>query len=46
MYSEEYERNDHVNNSDGSEQVIEFAMLLWYSNKHYLVKFQNQFELT
>ena len=32
MYSEEYERNDHMNNSDGSEQVIEFAILLWYSN--------------
>ena len=31
MYSEEYERNDHMN-TDGSEQVIEFTMLLWYSN--------------
>ena len=33
MYSEEYERNDHMNNSDGSEQVIEFAMLFWCSNE-------------
>ena len=32
MHSEEYERNDQMNHSDGSEQVIEFAMLLWYSN--------------
>ena len=32
MHSEEYERSDDMNHSEGSEQVIEFAMLLWFSN--------------